>query len=108
MVGAHIFSIKKNTLLCILDHYSKLPAVKETDSLLVDDLIRVAVIVFTEFGLSNRIVSDVGMNFVSDKFKQFCRQLNIEQVINLSYHHQSNGQVEACVKFVKCAIKMPW
>ena len=27
--------------------------------------------------------------------------MNIEQVTSSSYHHQSNGQVEACMKFVK-------
>ena len=38
-------------------------------------------------------------------FKQFCRQLNMDQAITSSYHHQSNVQVEACIKFVKSTIK---
>ena len=58
-----------------------------------------------EFGQQKKIVSDEGMNFISDKFKQLCRQLNIDQAITSSYHHQSNGQVEACIKFVKHTIK---
>ena len=29
----------------------------------------------------------------------------MEQAISSSYHHQSNGQVEACIKFVKCTLK---
>ena len=47
----------------------------------------------------------LGGNFVSDKFRIFCKSLNIEQAFLLSYHHQSNGQVEACIKFVKCTLK---
>ena len=52
------------------------------------------------------MVSNAGMNFKSDQFKQFCRQLNIGQGITLSYHHhERNGQVEACIKLVKITIK---
>ena len=49
--------------------------------------------------------SDAGGNFISQKFKNFCNNLNIEQVVSSSYHHQSNGQVEACIKFIKCTMK---
>ena len=44
-------------------------------------------------------------NFVSDKFCQFCKSVNIEQATSSAYHHQSNGQVKACIKcmFKKCA-----
>ena len=49
--------------------------------------------------------SDTGGNFVSDKFKQFCQNLNIEQATSSSYYHQSNEQAEACVKFIKYTIK---
>ena len=53
-------------------------------------------------------MSDLGGNFISDKFKTFYQNVNIEQVVS-SYHHQSNEQVEACFKFMKCTIrKMHW
>ena len=39
--------------------------------------------------------------FVSEKFKTFCRSLNIEQAFPLLYRHQSNGKVEANIKIVK-------
>ena len=46
-------------------------------------------------------MSDLGGNFISDKLKTFCKSLNIEQVFSLSYNHQSNGQVQAYIKYVK-------
>ena len=46
-------------------------------------------------------MSDAGTNFVSDKFRQFCKTINVEQAVSSVYHQQSNGQVEACIKFVK-------
>ena len=48
---------------------------------------------------------DAGTNFVSDRFQKFCRAINIEQATSLAYHHQSNGQVEACIKFIKQTFK---
>ena len=53
----------------------------------------------------HRLMSDAGGNFISEKFKNFCNSLNIKQAVSSSYHHQSNGQVEACIKFIKCTKK---
>ena len=50
-------------------------------------------------------MSDAGGNFISEKFKSFSNSLNVEQAVSLSYHHQSNRQVEACIKFIKHTIK---
>ena len=38
-------------------------------------------------------------------FRISYKSINIEQVISSAYHHQSNGQVEACIKFIKCTFK---
>ena len=62
-------------------------------------------IIFAEYKLSRKLMSDSGSNYVSDKFKTFCKSLSIEQTFFSSYHHQSNGQVEACIKFVKSTLK---
>ena len=50
-------------------------------------------------------MSDAGTNFVLEKFRCFCRSINVEQAVSLAYHHQSNGQVEACIKFIKQTFK---
>ena len=46
-------------------------------------------------------VSDVGTNFISEKFKYFCRQLSIFHAVSSSYSHQNYGKVEVFIKFVK-------
>ena len=78
---------------------------KKADNLSAGGLAGAAMIVLKEFGLPKKIVSDAGTNFVLDQFQQFCRQLNIEHVITSSFHHQSNSQVEACIKFEKHFIR---
>ena len=60
---------------------------------------------FAEFGLPKKIVSNASTNFILDKFKQFCRQLNTELAITSSYHHESIGQVDADIKLMKHTIK---
>ena len=68
-------------------------------------LILACKIIFSECGVPKKIMSDAGSNFVSDKFKQFWKTLNIEQAISSSYHYQNNQQVEVSMKFIKCTIK---
>ena len=68
MVGADIFIMKNNTLLCTAYYYSTFPVVKITDGLLADNQIKTAKSVFVKFELQKRIVSDGGKSFIADKF----------------------------------------
>ena len=45
-------------------------------------------------------MSDIGTNFVSENSDTSSNQFNVEHVVSSAYHHQSNGQVEACINFV--------
>ena len=50
-------------------------------------------------------MSDTGRNFISDRFQQFCKTINVEPEVSSAYHHQSNEQVKACIKFIKHTFK---
>ena len=71
----------------------------------ISSLITYSKIIFAEYSLPREIVSDVGANFVSEKFKEFGRKLNIEQAISSAYNHQSNGQKGTGIKFVNRSMK---
>ena len=45
-----------------------------------ESLILACKVILSEYELPKRIMSDVGGNFVSDKFRQFCTYMKIEQV----------------------------
>ena len=79
--------------------------VKKTEGLSADSLIAAFKVVFSEYGIPKKIILDAGGNFISETFKNFCNSLNIEQAVSSSYHHQSNRQVEACIKFIKYTMK---
>ena len=50
-------------------------------------------------------MTDTGGSFISDKFKKLYKNMNIEQATSSSYHHQSNGQIEGCIKVIKFTMK---
>ena len=62
-------------------------------------------ITFSEFGQTGKIISDAGTYFTSETYKDFCKKLNIQQSTTSSHYHQSNVQIEICIKFVKYTIK---
>ena len=104
VIGTDMFSLNNKHYLCIIDYHSKFLAIKKTD-VSVDSLTLMCKVIFVEYRLPKKIMSNTAGNFVSDKFRTFCISLNIEQVISSSYHHQSNRQVEACIKFEKHILK---
>ena len=99
-------SFNNKNYLCIVDYHSKFPGIKKMEGLSTESLITTTKVTFAEYGIPHKIMSDADTNFVSDKFRRFCNSLNIEQAVSSAYHHQSNGQVKACIKFIKHTLKM--
>ena len=96
-----MFSLYNENYHCIVDYHDKFPLIKKTEDLSANSLIMACKIIFSEYGLTKKTMSDAGGNFILDKFKTFCKILNIGQAVLSSYHHQSNGQAQACIKFIK-------
>ena len=98
------YIIKKLPLHCRLSQ--KVPChQKMTEDLSADCLILTCKIIFAEFGLTKKIMSDSGGNFISDKFKKFCRSLEHRAsilVIIPSPEQQTDGSMHQTCK-VKCS-----
>ena len=105
MLGADIFHFNNKNYLCIVDYHSKFPVVKRLEGLSAESRIAAIKVIFAEYGIPHKIMSDADINFVSDKFHKFCNSINVEQAVLLAYHHQSNRQVKVCIKFIKCTLK---
>ena len=106
VLGADVFQLNNKNYLCVVHYHRKFPVIKRMEGLSAESLITAVKIIFAEYGILHRLMSDAGRNFISERFKSFCNSLNIEQAVSLSNHHQSNRQVETCIKFIKCTIKM--
>ena len=74
------------------------------EQLSTENLIATAKVIFAEDGILHKFMSDASTNFISDRLRKFCSSLNIKQAVSSVYHHQSNGQVKASIKFTKCII----
>ena len=64
MIGADMFMINNKNLLYIVDYFSKFPVVRKMESMLAKDLIQAVKVVFTQFGLLRKLVSDAGTIFM--------------------------------------------
>ena len=105
VLGADVFHFNNKNYLCIIDYHSKFPVIKRIEGLSTESLITTTKVIFAEYGIPHQIMSDAGTNFISDKFRKFCSRLNIEQAVSSAYHHQSNRQVKACIKFINHTLK---
>ena len=71
---------------------SKFQIGKKVEKLSTDNLIICCKIMFAEYRLTKKIMSDVCYYFVSHLFKDFHKKVKSEQVISLPNPHQSNKQ----------------
>ena len=78
VVGADVFMINVKNLPCIVIYHCKFPTEKKVNSLPGDDLVQMTKLIFTEYGLPKKIVSDLGTNVIPEMFKGFCRKMNIQ------------------------------
>ena len=46
-----------------------------------------------------------GWQFYFRKFKQFCKNIKMQQAKSSLYHHHSNRQVDVCIQFIKHTMK---
>ena len=79
MIGAGIFTLYNKHKLCSVDYCGKFQIVKKAEDLSADSVILVGKDIFFQYGLPKKIMSVVGGNFISDNFKQFYKNMNIEQ-----------------------------
>ena len=82
-----MFQLNNKNYLCVIDYHSKFPVVKKMEGLSADSLISAFKAVFSEYGIPKKIMSDAGGNFISEKLKNFCNSLNIEQAISSLFQH---------------------
>ena len=68
VVRADVFHYNNKNHLCIVDYNSKFPIVKRLEGLSAENLTNAVKIIFVEYGIPHKIMSDTGTNFVSDRF----------------------------------------
>ena len=78
VIGTDMFQLNNKDYLCIINYHSKFLIVKKMEGPSTDSLISAFEVVISEYSIPKGIMSDVGGNFISEKFENFCNSLNIE------------------------------
>ena len=60
---------------------------------------------FSRHGLPDKLVSDNGLQFTSDEFKEFMTNCGILYIKTATYHLQTNGEADRFVQTFKNFIK---
>ena len=71
MIGADVFQLNNKNYLCIVDYHSTFLVIKRMEGLSAESLIAAVKIIFAEYSIPCRLMSDAGGNFISEKFKKF-------------------------------------
>ena len=105
-----IFSIDSKHYLCIVDYHGKFPVMRQVEELNTDNLIELCKVILFRGQPAKQISIRCRLKLVSVKFKNVCKWFEIPHAVVSSYSHQSNGQTEACIMFVKRTMKnaMKW
>ncbi|KAI2646678.1 Transposon Tf2-8 polyprotein [Labeo rohita] len=101
-------SLGKNTILTIVDRFSKavhlvaltgLPSAKTTAELILEHVVRL-------HGFPKDIVSDRGPQFTAKFWQAFCRLIGTTSSLSSGFHPQTNGQTERAnqqlERFLRC------
>ena len=81
--GADVFQLNNKNYICTVDYHNKFPVIKRMEGLSAASLIAAVKNIFVEYGIPQRIMSDAGSNFISEKFKTFCTASTLSR----HYHH---------------------
>ena len=61
-----VFQLNNKNYLCVVDYHSKFPVIKRMEGLSAENLTATVKIIFAEYALPCRFMSDAGSNIVSE------------------------------------------
>lgn len=84
----------KDMVLVIIDYYSRYQEIKFLKSTTSTIIIKKLAEIFSRLGIPKSIRVDNGRQFVSQEFKQFCEDHNVQLIQTPPYWPQANREVE--------------
>jgi transposase InsO family protein len=81
-------------LLIIIDYYSRYQEIEIMNKITSTETINRLDSIFCRLGYPKSITADNGRQFISNEFKSYCKENNIELNSTIPYWPQQNGEVE--------------
>ena len=101
ILGMDLVQFQNQIALVTVDYFSGFLTYDTLDGESTEAVTKVLNSNFRKFGLPERIISDNGPCFRSDKFQRFCDQLEIGHITSSPHYHQSNGRAERAVETIE-------
>lgn len=95
----------KGKFLVTVDHFSDFFEVNRLNDLSPESVVAACKQNFCRYGIPQRVVTDNGTNFTSQKMVKFAADWDFELVSSAPHHQQANGKAEAAVKIAKHLMK---
>lgn len=100
-VGTDLFEFESKNYLILVDYYSKFIEVNHLKDITTKSVIYALKTQFARHGIPRILRSDCGSQYMSQDFKKFCLQYDIQLKPSSPYYHRSNGEAERAVQTVK-------
>jgi len=98
--------MSKRFVITVIDYHSRWPEVHFCGSVTSQVVIKFLTDLFARWGIPKEIVSDNGVQFVSNEFECFLKQCDIKHVKTSLYFPQSNGLVERFNRSLKEVVRI--
>ena len=105
VIGADLMHYNGKTILVLVDYFSGYLSTDFMSTETSDAVIRSLNNHLRKFGLAERIISDNGPCFKSEKFRDFCEELSIKHTTSSPHYHEGNGRVERSIQTVRQMLK---
>ena len=105
VIGTDLFHLDGNEYLLVADYYSKFFVVKKlgTDAT-SNNVIRALKQIFSEHGVSTKLMSDNGTQYTSEAFIKFAKDWSFDHSTSSPRYSKSNGFIERHVQTIKAAL----
>ena len=95
ILGPFPESESKEYVVVLQDYFTKWPEIITLEKVDSDAIINwLETEIIPRFGVFNELITDQGVQFVSAKFKNFCKKLGIKRKPSSPFHAQTDGMVE--------------
>ena len=100
-VGADLFELNNKDYLITVDYLSNFFEIYKLENTKASTVIRKLKSHFARYGTPDRVVSDNGPQFTSDKFEQFTKEWEFDHLTISPGNSKANGKAESAVKTAK-------
>ncbi len=96
-LGTDIFEYKGSKYLMVVDYYSIFSVVRLLSDMTTTTISSLFTSIIAEYGLPTTLLADFGSQYISEHFRQQCKQSGITLIFSSPYHHQANSLAERTV-----------